>query len=240
MSTAVNPLQDQLNQVAGQAEAAQAAAPIQQAAPVQAVAPIVNTSYAPAPVAAAPLSMDSADVASVGSVTEFIKLGDDGLKLGEGKFPATKFKLTIEGAENGGSFRPCHCMNYQGAAGYVYTKSYDGFTTSSSNPSHNGLPWQQNCQQILQLNPKAYSFVGFELVLELAEDIESKDKKVSFEAGTLFGYTTPYTAAKTVKAIWDKAIREGKRGETIIVEVSGQEISKDGNDYKKLIMEVVG
>ena len=37
MSTAVNPLQDQLNQVAGQAEAAQAAAPIQQAAPVQAV-----------------------------------------------------------------------------------------------------------------------------------------------------------------------------------------------------------
>lgn len=240
MSTAVNPLQDQLNQVAGQAEAAQAAAPIQQAAPVQAVAPIAGTSYAPAPVAAAPLSMDSADVASVGSVTEFIKLGDDGLKLGDGKFPATKFKLTIEGAEKGGSFRPCHCMNYQGATGYVYTKSYDGVTTVSSNPSHNGLPWQQNCQQILQLNPKAYSFVGFELVLELAEDIESKDKKVSFEAGTLFGYTTPYTAAKTVKAIWDKAIREGKRGETIIVEVSGQEISKDGNDYKKLIMEVVG
>ena len=77
-------------------------------------------------------------------------------------------------------------------------------------------------------------------MLELAEDIESKDKKVSFEAGALFGYTTPYTAAKTVKAIWDKAIREGKRGETIIVEVSGQEISKDGNDFKKLIMEVVG
>lgn len=240
MNTTVNPLQDQLNQVAGQAEAAQAAAPIQQAAPVQAATPVVGTSYAPAPVAAAPLSMDSADVASVGSVTEFIKLGDDGLKLGDGKFPATKFKLTIEGAENGGSFRPCHCMNYQGAAGYVYTKSYDGVTTVSSNPSHNGLPWQQNCQQILQLNPKAYSFVGFELVLELAEDIESKDKKVSFEAGTMFGYTTPYTAAKTVKAIWDKAIREGKRGESVIVEVSGQEISKDGNDFKKLIMEVVG
>lgn len=246
MNTAVNPLQDQLNQVAGQAEAAQAAAPIQQAtpiqqaAPVQAAAPAVAVNYAPAPVAAAPLSMDSADVASVGSVTEFIKLGDAGLKLGDGKFDPVKFKMVIEGAENGGSFRPCHCMNYQGAAGYVYTKSYDGFTTSSSNPSHNGLPWQQNCQQILQLNPKAYSFVGFELVLELAEDIESKDKKVSFEAGTLFGYTTPYTAAKTVKAIWDKAIREGKRGETIIVEVSGQEISKDGNDYKKLIMEVVG
>ena len=43
-----------------------------------------------------------------------------------------------------------------------------------------------------------------------------------------------------MKAIWDKAIREGKRGETIIVEVSGEEISKDGNEFKKLIMNVVG
>ena len=243
--TTSNPLQDQLNAVAGQAAQVAQAAPVEQAAPVQQAQPMntaqaVAQAYAPALVAAAPLSMDSADVASVGSVTEFIKLGDGGLKLGDGKFGATKFKLTIEGAENGGSYRPCHCMNYQGAAGYVYTKSYDGFTTVSANPSHNGLPWQQNCANILQISPKAYSYVGFELVLELLEDIVSTDKKTEFSAGTLFGYTTPYTASKTVKAIWDKAIKEGKRGETLIVEVSGEEVSNNGNEFKKLIMNVVG
>lgn len=81
----------------GQAAQAAQAAPVEQAAQVQQVqpmntAPAVAQAYAPAPVAAAPLSMDSADVASVGSVTEFIKLGDGGLKLGDGKFGATKFK----------------------------------------------------------------------------------------------------------------------------------------------------
>lgn len=241
-----NPLQDQLNAISGQSQGAavQTAQPIEQAQNVQQAqvlhhAQAVAQNYAPAPVAAAPLTMDSNEVAASGSVSAFIKLRDGGLELDDTKFGAVKFNLNIEGAENGGSFRPCHCMNYNSAAGYVYTKSYDGVSTSSSSPAHNGLPWNVNCQNILNVSPKAYSYVGFELVLEVAEDAVSTDKKTTIEAGTRFGYTTPYTAAKEIKAIWDKAIKEGKRGEDVLVELSGEEVSKNGNTYKKLVVNVL-
>lgn len=78
-----NPLQDQLNAISGQAQGAavQTAQPIEQAQNVQQAqalhhAPAVAQNYAPAPVAAAPLTMDSNEVAASGSVSAFIKLRD--------------------------------------------------------------------------------------------------------------------------------------------------------------------
>lgn len=244
--TNANPLQAQLDQVAAtaEAEAVQTAQPMNQATEQSAQtatnAPAVSMAHAPAVAQPAmALSMDSTEVQVSGSVASFLKLRDGGLLLEDAKFPPCKFKLRIEDASLGGSFRPCKCMNYQSAAGYIYTKSYDGVTAVSSTPAHNNIPWAVNVEKILQVAPKAYEYLGFELVLELAEDSKSTDGKTEISAGTRFGYSTPYTAAKLIKAVWDKAVAEGKRGQDIVVTVSGVEVSKDGNDFKKLVIESV-
>lgn len=185
------------------------------------------------------LSMDSTEVQVSGSVASFLKLRDGGLLLEDAKFPACKFNLRVEDASLGGSFRPCKIMNYQSTAGYIYTKTYDGAVAVSSTPAHNNIPWAVNVEKILQVAPKSYEYLGFEIVLELTENVTSIDGKTEIQAGTRFGYSTPYTAAKLIKAIWDKAVAEGKRGQDIQVMVSGVEVSKDGNDFKKLVIEVV-
>ena len=73
----------------------------------------------------------------------------------------------------------------------------------------------------------------------MAEDTASVDGKTTIPAGTLFGYTTPYTASKLLKAVWDKALAQGKRGEKVVVELSGEEIKSDKGQYKKLILKEI-
>ena len=234
----VNPLQDQLNNIANQAEV-QAAQPIEQQ--VQAAQPVVaQSNYAVGQVTpAAPLTMDSNEVTTASAVSAFLKLRDGGVELDDAKFGAVKFHLVVDGAENGGSFRPCYCMNYSGPNGHVYTKSYDGVTTVSTNAGHNGLSWAENQRRILQASPNAYSYLGYELVLEVAEEVTSTDKKTTIPAGKQFGYTTPYLASKDVLALWKKWTESGKRGEKVTVEISGEEVSKGANQFKKFIISEV-
>lgn len=238
-----NPLQDQLAAAAATAQATQHTEPqvVQAATPMPTQnAPAVAMAVAPAQYApAAPLTMDSNEVILAGSISDFIKLTDGGLSLQEGKFDPVIFELILNGAESGGSFRPCRMMNYQNPNGYVYTKTYDGVITSSSDASHNGLPWGENVQRIKTASPKAYEFIGYELTLTTHQDIASKDGKTEIPAGTIFGYSTPFTASKQIKAIWDKW-SPTHRGQTLLIKLSGEEVSKDGNVYKKLVIETIG
>lgn len=238
-----DPVQAALAAAAAEAQSTvQTAEPIQQEVvqAAQVLAPVNQNNSPAAYVApAAALTMDDSAVTAVSGVSNFVKLRDGGLELDGEKFGAAKFNVTIEGSNNGGSYQPCFCMNYQSAAGQVYTKSYDGAVTVSNNPAHNGLPWSANCALIQQKDAKAYSYTGFELTLELAEDTVSVDGKTTIPAGTLFGYTTPYTASKLLKALWDKSIAQGKRGQKVTVELSGEEIKNDKGMYKKLILKEI-
>lgn len=233
-----NPMQAQLDAAAAATQAPAEA--VQQAQPIQATASAVVASV-PAthvPATATALTMDSAEVVAQNSVSSFIKLIDGGLKLEDAKFGAVEFEIVIAGAESGGSFRPCKMMNYQGANGYVYTKSYDGVNTSSSDASHNGLPWHSNVEKILAKSPKAFEFLGYELALKVHKDVTSNDGKVEIAAGTVFGYSTPYTSSKQIKALWDK-YSGTNRGDSVVVSISGLEVNKNGFEYNKLIIEPV-
>jgi hypothetical protein len=199
----------------------------------------VNTSVATHQAPASPLTMDDSAVTAVSGVSNFVKLRDGGLELDGEKFGPTKFKLKMDGVDKGGAYQPCFACNYNSPAGQVYTRSYDGVKTVSLNPSHDGLDWNQNVALCQAKDPKAFTYTAFELTLELAEDTVSADGKTTIPAGTKMGYTTPYTAAKTLKALWDKALSEGKRGETFVVELSGEEVKNDKGSYKKLILKQV-
>lgn len=187
------------------------------------------------------LSMDSSVVQSQSSITEFLKLSDGGCMVGEAKFGPIKVRIRLEDASNGGGFKPAYMMNYEGPQGMVYTKSYDGVNTSSNNPAHAGLSWADNKARILNLAPKAYDFLGYDIAFVVAEDTESKDKKAELlKAGTILGFTTPYTAAKMLKKVWDAGVGANQRGNDAILMISGEEISKNGRQYKQLVVEHVG
>lgn len=189
---------------------------------------------------AAILTMDDSAVAAVSSVSGYLKLRDGGIELDEKKFLGANFKLKIESSTEGGSFQPCYCHNYNLPSGQVYTKSYDGVATASNNAAHSNLSWEDSVALALRQDPASYTYTGFEIVLELESDIKTVDGNHTIPAGTKFGYTTPYTAAKSFKAIWDKAISEGKRGQTITVFIDGTEVtSPKGQKYKKLIVTEV-
>lgn len=247
MTNSANPVQDALAAAAAQVQPEQAAEVVQQeqqasqnVQQAQTLAPAVAQTHAVAAhQPAAVMSMDDASVAAVSGVSAFVKLRDGGLELDEQKFGPTKFKLKIEGSHAGGSFQPFHACNYNSPAGYVYTKTYDNATTVSLNAAHNGMPWAENVALCKQKDPTSYTYLGFELTLELAEDTTSLDGKVTIPAGTMFGYSTPYTASKLLKGVWDKALAAGKRGENILIELSGEEIKNDKGNFKKLILKEV-
>ncbi|URG13805.1 hypothetical protein [Acinetobacter phage vB_AbaS_TCUP2199] len=202
---------------------------------------VANRQVAAAPAAGGPsLSMDSSVVQSQSSITEFLKLSDGGCMVGEAKFDPIKVRIRLEDASNGGGFKPAYMMNYEGPQGMVYTKSYDGVNTSSNNPAHAGLSWADNKARILNLAPKAYDFLGYDIAFVVAEDTLSKDKKTELKAGTVLGFTTPYTAAKMLKKVWDSGVGANQRGNDAILMISGEEISKNGRQYKQLVVEHVG
>ena len=201
---------------------------------------VANHQVATAPAGGASLSMDSSVVQSQSSITEFLKLSDGGCMIGEVKFDPIKVRIRLEDAQNGGGFKPAYMMNYEGPQGMVYTKSYDGVTTTSNNPAHGGLSWADNKARILQIAPKAYDFLGYDIAFVVAETVIGKDKKTELKAGTVLGFTTPYTAAKMLKKVWDAGVGANQRGNDAILMISGEEISKNGRQYKQLVVEHVG
>lgn len=239
----IDPVQAALDQAAANTQTqAQTAQPIEQNIAPNSATGVVQaqtTALAQPKVSAHTLTMDDAAVSAVSGVSGFIKLRDGGLELDEAKFGEVNFKVKIESTQQGGSFQPCYCHNYSTPAGQIYTKSYDNVTTASNSPAHSNLSWSDSVALATQKDPNSYTYLGFELTLELEKDTESLDKKTTLVAGTKFGYTTPYTASKQFKALWDKALSEGKRGQEVVVTLSGEEVSSPKGTYKKLIMSQV-
>ncbi len=231
-------------QANGEAHTAQPIAQVAQETVVQSEpqhTPVVaNYAVAAAPVAGTALSMDSSIVQAQSGITDFFKLTDGGCQISDVKYDPIKVRLRLEDAQKGGGFKPALMMNYEAPSGMVYTKSYDGQTTVSSNPAHSALSWAANKQKILQLAPKAYDFLGYDIAFVVAEDVTSKDKKTVLKAGTVLGFTTPFTASKMLKKVWDAAINGNQRGNDVILKISGEEISKNNRQYKQLVVELLG
>lgn len=243
MTQAQSPLNDVLAAAANQAsgDASNVAQPITQdeiknATVVETQPAVSNQQVAAYQQPAAPLSMDSNIVQAQSSITDFFKLTDGGCSVGDVKFDPIKVRLRIEDAQKGGGFKPAFMMNYEAPSGMVYTKSYDGSTTVSNNPAHSNLNWSDNKARIKQLSPNAFDYLGYDLAFVVAEDTDSKDKKATLKAGTVLGFTTPYTAAKMLKKVWDNAIGAGQRGNDAILILSGEEISKNQKNYKQLVV----
>lgn len=195
---------------------------------------------APAAQPVSALSMHSSVVQSQSSISDFFKLRDGGCLIDDVKYPAVLFRLRLESSEKGGGFKPCYMMNYENSSGMVYTKSYDGVTTTSNNPAHSALSWADNKAKILQTHPKSYDFLGYDLALVVAEDVESLDGKQILKAGTVLGYTTPYTAAKKIKKVWDDAVGTNNLGKDALLLLSGEEVTKNNRQYKMLVVEAKG
>lgn len=184
----------------------------------------------------ASISMHSSIVQSQSSITDFFKLTDGGCSIADVKYDPIKLLLRIEDAQKGGGYKPAFMMNYEAPSGMVYTKSYDGQTTTSNNPAHAGLSWIDNKNKIKAMASSAFDFLGYDIAFVVAEDTLSKDGKVTLKASTVLGFTTPYLAAKQLKKVWDNAIACNALGKDAVLTVSGEEVSKNGRTFKQLVI----
>lgn len=245
-----NPLADTLNAAAAasQADASQVAKPIEQAA-----APAATQDYVAAGLPAtqqttavahnspaSPMSMDSSEIQNESAITSFLKLTEGGVEVSDTKYGPIKVALRIEDASQGGGFRPARMMNYEGAQGMVYTKTYDHVNTVSNSPAHAALSWAASCEKVLQNNDKAYDFLGYDLALVVVEDTQPLKGSEVLPAGTVLGFTTPYTASKTFLAIWKAAVAANQRGNDVLLELEGEEVSKNNRKYKVLRVKTLG
>lgn len=198
---------------------------------------VVNQqNYAPANTGGASISMHSSVVQSQSSITDSFKLTDGGCSIADVKYDPIEVLLRLEDAQKGGGFKPAFMMNYEAPSGMVYTKSYDGVTTTSNNPAHSNLSWVQNKQKILGLSPKAFDYLGYDIAFVVAKDTLSKDKKTTLKAGTVLGFTTPYLASKMLLKVWNNAVSANALGKDAILTISGEEVSQNSRQYKKLVL----
>lgn len=240
-----NPLQDTLAAAAAQSQAdeSQVAQPIEQQNNVVAeqVYQASNLPAAHEPRRAVTMSMDSDEVQNESSIGSFLKLTDGGVEVSDTKYGPVKVALRVEDATNGGGFKPAQMMNYEGPQGMVYTKTYDQCNTVSNNPAHSALSWAANCEKVLAMHPQAYKYLGYDLALVVTEDVQPLKKGGDvLKAGTVLGFTTPYTASKTFLAIWKAAVAASQRGKDVILEVEGEEISKNSRSYKIVRVKTIG
>ena len=242
-----NALQDTLAAAAAasQSDASQVAQPIEQQQQ-QTTNVVAEQAYAASNLPAAhapagsPLSMDSSEVQNESAIGSFLKLTEGGVEVSDVKYGPIKVALRVEDASLGGGFRPAQMMNYEGPQGMVYTKTYDQANTVSNNPAHAALSWPANCQKVLEMHPNAYKYLGYDLALVVTEDVPPLKSGEPLKAGTVLGFTTPYTASKTFLAIWKAAIAANQRGNDVLLEVEGEEVSKNNRKYKVIRVKTLG
>lgn len=197
---------------------------------------VSNQQVAVAPTTGTSLTMHSSVVQAQSSITDFFKLTDGGCSVADVKYDPIKVLLRMADAQEGGGFKPAYMLNFEAPSGMVYTKSYDGVTTVSNNPAHSGLSWAENVAKIKALAPNAFAYLGYDVAFVVAEDTASKDGKTTLKAGTVLGFTTPYLASKQLKKVWDNAVSSNALGKDSVLTLSGEEISKNGKNFKQLVI----
>ena len=203
--------------------------------------PVVQTkSNAPAVVQpSTAMTMDNAQAGM--AVDGFLKMGDGCVEFDKVKYPSVKVEMIVLDVNEGGSFQIFEGLNYEIIKGqFKYSKTYDRATVAEGD--HIGKSWQQHIADIQAQAPSARPFQGYNLFMIVAEDTDpvKKGEKV-LAKGTVLGFSTTPTSSKTALAIWQRVVRENRKGDTVLVDVTGEEVENGSKQkYKKMVMSFLG
>ncbi len=204
----------------------------------QAVVPVVPMQQAVVPsqqanYIAKPLSMSDTLQSSSMVVDATLKLKSGVVKIGDSAvrtpivakvlFSESKVKQTIT------------VENSKKEIEYYHT--YDGRVESRT-----GRLFQDCVNHCTSINPKAYAFTAFDIVMEITEDVLDEDGRVAVKAGTRIGHSTSSTTATKFKQFLNQCKQAGvdvNNGEAGVKIKTELRTNNNRQDFRVFVFEMI-
>lgn len=181
--------------------------------------------------AASPVKLTMAQMMAGGmTVDKWIKVNEDGIKIGDSKLIVGGFDATIDMTEGSG-FILKHGIKGGNPAQYAYTTDLATAVTGGS--------WEAAMARIRALDPKANPYRSVDLPFTLVGEVKDMAGAVVGKAGDTVGYTTSTTNWKNWETFF-KAVAEAELlGQVVSVHLTAEaKTNKAGNNWGILKIEL--
>lgn len=203
INEAINTAQEAAGKIVEDAEVTQETLPAQNGQPAQ-VIPFEKPSME--------TMGNSTGIAS--SVDEWLKVNEDGIKVGDKKGLTDSVKVRINMVEDDGFFVK---QSIKWGNPINYASTYDGRV------SDKGGPWGNQLQQVQAMDPRAKPFPSADIKMTLVEPLKLKD--VTIPAGTTLGHTLSMSNWGNWAEFFREVSKAEKIGQEVEVSLGAEEIN---------------
>ena len=166
------------------------------------------------------------------SVDQWIKVKEDGLKLGDNPGLFEALTVSLEMTDGRGFVPKLAIKAGNPSAQYFYT--LDGQVAAG------GGSWASACDRARAIDPKAREYRCVDLPFQLEEDVAIKGKE-AVKAGTLLGYTTSTTNWSNWEKFYAAVQEAGLMDQRVMVKLGAQpRTNKHGNNWGVMTFELLG
>lgn len=193
--------------------------------------PVTNNNNTAVTVPGKPLSMETIGGGSL-SVDAWIKVNEDGLKIGDSALIST-LVVSLEMTDGRGFIVKRSVKAGKTPAQYFST--YDGVTATS------GGSWDTAMARALAIDPTAREYRSVDLPFRLEEvAIDIKGKEAG-KVGTMLGHSTSTTNWSNWEKFYKEVSAAGLMGQTVLVKLTAQARSnKASNVWGVIAFELMG
>jgi hypothetical protein len=158
----------------------------------------------------------------------YLKVNEDGIKIGKDKTYMTGFKAKVLMVEDKG-FQAKYTIRFGNPAQYL--SSYDGAICDK------GGSWGDALAKAKMADPRAEPYPAVDVVLELIEEVALKDEKLA--VGQKIGFNSSKTNFSEWADFYQSVAEAGLLGQTIDVQIGHKEINHNGNDWGVVTFELL-
>lgn len=177
------------------------------------------------PTAGKKLSMDDLMIGQM-VVDGWMKVSEDGLKVGEGSKYIEEFEGIIDMTEGVG-YTPQLTVKY-GNSPVNYVKTYDQASTNT------GKSWSEELVRIAQIDPKARPYPSADVIITLEKDAGT------LKAGQTVGYALATTSFKHFATFLKEVKAQGLEGARVHVKVGYIARDSKGNKWGEAKYTLIG
>lgn len=116
----------------------------------------------------------------------------------------------------------------------TYIKTFDGQKEAR------GGSWEVALNKAKLADPKVYTYQGADMEFKVAQDIKDVKGKTVALAGTILGHSSTPTGLKNIKKFLKAVEVANLKAETILVKITNEARSADGNNWGVLSFELIG
>lgn len=158
----------------------------------------------------------------------YVKVNEDGIKIGKDKTYLEGFEAKISMVEDKG-FQVKHTVRFGNPAQYLST--YDGSVCDK------GGSWGDAIQKAKMADPKADPYPSVDVVIELTKPVKLKDETLAI--GQKIGFNSSKTNFSEWSDFYQACAEAGVLGQEVDVKIGFREIDHGGNTWGVLTFELL-